>query len=183
MLPACEVHGFGLPWFWPKKIDLTSGLTFLCPGCHLIYWVGRPLVPKVLKTVFWEFPRSLGCTAAAMLPMQAKGTFRKHVTKPSEQVAALPSNKSYDWDQPPPWGPKIRLHRAGWGFRMLPRKWNNWTMEQWAEQPVHPVQPVIPFPVRHSASPQDVRMKLESASYLGQIPEDQTGLFPKVGFC
>ena len=30
-------------------------------------------------------------TAAAMLPKQAKGTFRKHITKPSEQVAAPPS--------------------------------------------------------------------------------------------
>ena len=28
----------------------------------------------------------LGCTAAAMLPLQARGTFRKHTTKPSEQV-------------------------------------------------------------------------------------------------
>ena len=34
----------------------------------------------------------LGCTAAAMLPKKARGTFRKHISKPSEQVAALPSN-------------------------------------------------------------------------------------------
>ena len=60
-----------------------------------IYWVGRPLVPKVLFTVFREFPRLLGFTAAAMLPKQARGSFRKHITKPSEQVAAVapPSKK------------------------------------------------------------------------------------------
>ena len=32
-----------------------------------------------------------GCTAAAMLPKKARGTLRKLVTKPSEQVAAPPS--------------------------------------------------------------------------------------------
>ena len=37
--------------------------------------------------VFWEFHRLLGCTAAAMLPKQARGTFRKHKTKPFLQVA------------------------------------------------------------------------------------------------
>ena len=36
-------------------------------------------------------PRAVGCTAAAMLPKQARETFRKHITKPSEQVAAPPS--------------------------------------------------------------------------------------------
>ena len=30
----------------------------------------------------------LGCTAAAMQPGQGRGTFKKHITKPSEQVAA-----------------------------------------------------------------------------------------------
>ena len=39
----------------------------------------------------------MGCTAAAMLPKQAGGTFREHITKPSEQVAAPPSiSNSYD---------------------------------------------------------------------------------------
>ena len=33
----------------------------------------------------------MGYTAAAMLPKQAGGTFRKHIKKPSEQVAAPPS--------------------------------------------------------------------------------------------
>ena len=40
---------------------------------------------------FLRVPRLLGCTAGAMLPKQARGTFRKHITKPSEQVAAPPS--------------------------------------------------------------------------------------------
>ena len=40
---------------------------------------------------FLRVPRLLGCTAAAMLPKQAKGTFRTHITKHSEQVAAPPS--------------------------------------------------------------------------------------------
>ena len=31
---------------------------------------------------------SPGCSATAMLPQQARGTFRKHTTKPLEQVAA-----------------------------------------------------------------------------------------------
>ena len=33
----------------------------------------------------------MGFTAAAMLPKQARGTLGKHITKPSEQVAAPPS--------------------------------------------------------------------------------------------
>ena len=38
----------------------------------------------------------MGYTAAAMLPKQARGALRKHITKPSEQVAAPPStNPSY----------------------------------------------------------------------------------------
>ena len=55
--------------------------------------MGRKLVPKVLFTFFREFPRLLGITAAAMLPKQARGTFRKHITKPSEQVSAPPSRR------------------------------------------------------------------------------------------
>ena len=55
----------------------------------LHYRVGRPLVPKVLFTLF--FPRLLGCSVAAMLPKQARETFRKHIAKSSEQVAAPPS--------------------------------------------------------------------------------------------
>ena len=52
-------------------------------------WGGH-LFREVLLNVFSEFPRLLGCTAAAMLPQQARGTFRKLTTKPSEQVAAPP---------------------------------------------------------------------------------------------
>ena len=37
---------------------------------------------------------SPGSTEAAMLPKQTRGTFRKHITKPSEQVAAPPSTCS-----------------------------------------------------------------------------------------
>ena len=55
--------------------------------------MGRKLVPKVLFTFFREFPRLLGITAAAMLPKQARGTLRKHITKPFKQVAAPPSNR------------------------------------------------------------------------------------------
>ena len=40
---------------------------------------------------FPRVPRLLGCTAAAMLPKQARGTIIKHITKPSVQVAAPPS--------------------------------------------------------------------------------------------
>ena len=42
---------------------------------------------------FPRVPRLLGCTASAMLPKQARETFRKHITKPSEQVAAPPSTQ------------------------------------------------------------------------------------------
>ena len=42
---------------------------------------------------FLRVPRLLGCTAAAMLPKQARGTYRKHATKPLEQVAAPPSTR------------------------------------------------------------------------------------------
>ena len=44
---------------------------------------------------FLRVPRLLGCTAAAMLPKQATGAFRKHITKPLEQVAAPPSIEEY----------------------------------------------------------------------------------------
>ena len=44
---------------------------------------------KWLSRMFSEgFHRQLGCTAAVMLHKQARWTFRKHITKPSEQVAA-----------------------------------------------------------------------------------------------
>ena len=45
----------------------------------------------LFRTIFWEYPWPLGFTAAAMLPKKARGTLRKHITKPSEQVAAPPS--------------------------------------------------------------------------------------------
>ena len=50
--------------------------------------MGRQLVPKVLLTVFLRVSQAVVLHAAVMLPKQARGTFRKHVTKPSEQVAA-----------------------------------------------------------------------------------------------
>ena len=40
------------------------------------------------KNVFWEFRRPLDCTAAAVLPKQARETFRKHFTKPFSQPDA-----------------------------------------------------------------------------------------------
>ena len=52
---------------------------------------GSPLVANGFVECFLRVPRLLGCTAAAMLPKKARGTFRKHVTKPSEHVAAPPS--------------------------------------------------------------------------------------------
>ena len=45
----------------------------------------------------------MGCTAVAMLPKEARGTLGKHITKPSEQVAAppvvclTPRQKFHDW--------------------------------------------------------------------------------------
>ena len=50
--------------------------------------MGWQLVLKVLYNVFSEFFRPLGCTAPAMLLKQARGTYRKHITKPLEQAAA-----------------------------------------------------------------------------------------------
>ena len=47
----------------------------LCTG-----WGGH-LFRRFHKHFFWEFPRLLGCTAATMLPKQARRTFRKHITK------------------------------------------------------------------------------------------------------
>ena len=41
--------------------------------------------------MFSRVPGSLGYTAAAMLPKQARETFRKHITKPSGEVSAPPS--------------------------------------------------------------------------------------------
>ena len=68
---------------WRRLIYMVQRYT------HAVWYrVGRPLVPKVLLTVFWEFPRLLVFTAAAMLPKQARGTYKKHITKPLEQVAA-----------------------------------------------------------------------------------------------
>ena len=48
----------------------------------------------------------------------------------------------------------LRSNYNGWGRRMLHRKWNNRANKQkWLE---HSVQLVIPFPVRHSASPPSI---------------------------
>ena len=52
---------------------------------------GAATCSEVFIKCFLRAPRLLGCTAAAMLPKQARGTFRKHVTKPLEQVAAPPN--------------------------------------------------------------------------------------------
>ena len=49
------------------------------------------MLVKDFVKCFPRVPRLLGCTAAAMLPKQARGTFKKHITKPLEQVAAPPS--------------------------------------------------------------------------------------------
>ena len=59
------------------------------PKTVILYQVGQPLVPKGFV---YFFLRVLGCTAASLLPQQAKRTFRKFTTKPSEQVAAPPGN-------------------------------------------------------------------------------------------
>ena len=40
------------------------------------------VIHQVMGKGFVKFPWLLGCTAAAMLPKQARGTFRKHFTKP-----------------------------------------------------------------------------------------------------
>ena len=56
------------------------------PKCT--YQEGGLLREEVLYAIFWYF-RS--CTAAALLPRQAEGLFRKMFTKPHLQVAALPS--------------------------------------------------------------------------------------------
>ena len=55
-------------------------------------WDGH-LFRRFCKLFFWELHRPLGYTAAAMLPKQGRGNYIKHVTKPSEQVAAPPSTQ------------------------------------------------------------------------------------------
>jgi len=56
------------------------------------YWVGRPLVPKVLQHV----PLAcLGSMAATVQPYSL-GKSQKKVNKPSEQVAAPPRTPSHD---------------------------------------------------------------------------------------
>ena len=53
---------------------------------------GAATCSEGFEKCFLSVPRMLGCTTAAMMPKQAsKGNFRKHVTKPSEQVATPPS--------------------------------------------------------------------------------------------
>ena len=51
--------------------------TFLSSS-SIHYSLGRQVVKKVLWNVFWEFHRPLGCSAAAVLPKQARGTLRTH---------------------------------------------------------------------------------------------------------
>ena len=58
-------------------------------------------------------------TAAAMLPEQARGSFRKPIKKPSEQVAAPPSTVLADChaDHDRKWGSSLASFsgaRAGW---------------------------------------------------------------------
>ena len=55
-------------------------------------WGGH-LFRRFCKQISESSPKPLGFTAAAMLPKQARGTLGKHITKPSEQVAAPPGIK------------------------------------------------------------------------------------------
>ena len=57
-------------------------------GGHLFRRFSKPVLPVFTSLLVTKFTT---LTAAAMLPKQARGTFRKHVKKPSEQVAAPPS--------------------------------------------------------------------------------------------
>ena len=49
-----------------------------------------PCSERFCKMLSESSPRLFDCTAATLLPQQARRTFRKRVTKPSEQVAAPP---------------------------------------------------------------------------------------------
>ena len=69
-----------ISFLFPSRVPLRDIYKAKCG----FYRVGRPRVPMVLFTFFLEFSKLLGCTAAAMLPQQARGTLRKHTTKPWE---------------------------------------------------------------------------------------------------
>ena len=58
---------------------------------------GAATCSEGFENCFLIVPRLLGCTAAAMLIKQARITFRKHVTKPSEQVATPPNTCHLFW--------------------------------------------------------------------------------------
>ena len=63
-------------------------LIYRIPNLNTTFSLGRQDEERILQHVFWEFERQLGWTAAAMLPKQARGTSRKHVTKHFTQPAA-----------------------------------------------------------------------------------------------
>ena len=67
-------------------VGMASGISIFLASAQLWRKVSEGFVKCFLRV-----PRLLGCSAAAMLPKQARGTFRKHITKPSGQVAAPPS--------------------------------------------------------------------------------------------
>ena len=72
--PACKLQVFSVlrSIFGPSQKVWSARLLGKF-SLHVCYTLGRQLEDKVLLNIFWEFHR-----AAAMLPKQGRGTFRKH---------------------------------------------------------------------------------------------------------
>ena len=86
---------------YPNSCPCLATLWVLHTQCwhwlhHCTVWSVR-LWKRFVKKVFWEFHRPQGCTAAAVLPEQARETFRKHFIKPFSQPGA-PDCKSTKWN-------------------------------------------------------------------------------------
>ena len=85
-----ETKGFIFPCIINFKIF--HSISLFSTGCR---WC-RHLFRRFCKFFSESFPGCWAFTAAAMLPKQAWGTLGKHITKPSEQVAAPPSMSVYE---------------------------------------------------------------------------------------
>ena len=70
-----------------------------CTALAILFLGGEATCSEGFVKCILRVLRLLGLsTASAMLPKQARGAFRKHITKPSEQVAAPPSRWIGNYD-------------------------------------------------------------------------------------
>ena len=85
-----QCQGAGLPVILLSALFFS--ISFIISAFMIDYILGGVATcSEGFVQCFLRVPRLPACTAVAVQPKQARETLRKHITKPSEQVAAPPS--------------------------------------------------------------------------------------------